>query len=526
MAIPPVNDSLPSSPPPGHSLRFDAISKSFPGVKALDGVSFDVHGGTVHALMGENGAGKSTLLKILSGAYSLDTGRLLIDGQSRQFASTSAAIHAGVSVIYQELHLVPELSVAENLYLGRLPNSAGWVHSGPLITAARQTLEALGEDVNPRTKIRSLPIAQRQMVEIAKALARNAQVIAFDEPTSSLSDREVDRLFTVITKLRAEGRVILYVTHRMDEVFRLCDAATVLRDGRHVQSFPSLKDVTRDDLVSRMVGRSIKDVFQYSPRPQLPSPNAMDVENIAGKGLAEPASFSVARGEILGIFGLVGAGRSELLKLIYGGERPTQGRVSVEGVPAHIPSPAHAIRNGIVLCPEDRKKEGIIPIRSVMENLNLSGRRHFSLLKFIINNRRERENARSYVKKLSIRTPSLQQLIMNLSGGNQQKVILARWLSENLKVILLDEPTRGIDVGAKSEIYAITYELASRGIGVVAVSSELPEVMGISDRLLVMRQGRIVANLKRGEATAAEILRLALPVQAFSSHKNLGAIPA
>jgi L-arabinose transport system ATP-binding protein len=320
--------------------------------------------------------------------------------------------------------------------------------------------------------------------------------------------------------------VILYVTHRMDEVFRLCDAATVLRDGRHVQTFPSLKDVTKDDLVTRMVGRSITDVFHYTTRPQLPAPNAMDVENIAGKGLAEPASFSVARGEILGIFGLVGAGRSELLKLIYGGEKPTNGRVSVDGVPAHIPSPAHAIRNGIVLCPEDRKKEGIIPIRSVMENLNLSGRRHFSLLKFIINNRRERENARSYVKKLSIRTPSLQQLIMNLSGGNQQKVILARWLSENLKVILLDEPTRGIDVGAKSEIYSIIYDLASRGIGVLAVSSELPEVMGISDRLLVMRQGRIVANLKRGEATAPEILRLALPVQPSSSHANLGAIPA
>jgi L-arabinose transport system ATP-binding protein len=497
-----------------HNLRFHSISKSFPGVRALADVSFDVAGGSVHALMGENGAGKSTLLKVLSGVYRPDTGQLLIDGQPAAFGSTSAALAAGVSVIYQELHLVPELSVAENLFLGHMHAAGGVVRFPAMRAAARALLSSLGESISPRAKISSLPIAQRQMVEIAKALTRNARVIAFDEPTSSLSDREVDRLFAVINRLRHEGRVILYVTHRMDEVYRLCDAATVLRDGRHVQTFPSLKGVPPGDLVARMVGRSIADVFRYTPRPHASNPNAIDVKDISGKGVHTPASFSVARGEILGIFGLVGAGRSELLKILFGATPARSGQIFIHGKPVHITSPRSAIRNGLVLCPEDRKKEGIIPIRSVMENLNISGRRHFSPLGFLINPARERQNADTFVKKLAVKTPSLKQLISNLSGGNQQKVILARWLSENIRVILLDEPTRGIDIGAKSEIYSIIYNLASQGIGVVAVSSELPEVMGISDRVLVMRQGALVADIPRNSPnfTPQNLLQHALPV--------------
>lgn len=490
-------------------LQFDAITKTFPGVRALDSVSFGVAEGSVHALLGENGAGKSTLLKILSGAYTPDKGRLSLGGRPHVFHSISQAIAANVATIYQELNLVPEMTVAENLYLGHLPHRLGWVNRKRLVDATLSQLAALGEDINPRAKVGSLPLAQRQMVEIAKALCRNARVIAFDEPTSSLSNREVEKLFSVIRELKRQGRVILYVSHRMGEIFRICDAATVLRDGRHIETFQTLDNVSASLLVSRMVGRSIDDIFHYSPRPH--GEAALVVDGLMGPGLREPVSFSVTQGEIVGFFGLVGAGRTELLKLLYGAARPSGGSVKVLGVPVRLRSPRDAIRAGVVLCPEDRKKEGAIPIRSVMENLNLSGRRHFSMLGFIINERRERENAARHVEKLAVRTPSLAQLMLNLSGGNQQKVILARWLSENLKVILLDEPTRGIDVGAKSEIYSIIYDLAQQGIGAVVVSSELPEVLGICDRIVVMREGRAVASLDRADATAEALLHLALP---------------
>jgi L-arabinose transport system ATP-binding protein len=495
-------------------LRFDGISKRFPGVRALDQVSFEVRGGSVHALLGENGAGKSTLLKVLSGAYQPDAGQLLLDGRPAVFRNAAAALSAGVAVIYQELHLAPELSVADNLFLGHLPATAGWIRGRTLFRATRDAMEALGEDIDPRARVSALSIAQRQMIEIAKALTRDARVLAFDEPTSSLSSREVERLFTVIGRLRAQGRIVLYVTHRMEEVFRICDAATVLRDGRHVETYPSLTGVAQGELVARMVGRSIADIFHYAPRERIPGPPAIEIENLEGLGLSRPATLAVARGEILGIFGLVGAGRTELLKLICSARVPSRGAIRVHGASARFRSPRDAIRGGVVLCPEDRKKEGIIPIRSVMDNLNISGRRHFSPLRFIISGKRERDNARAFVERLAIRTPSLHQLIVNLSGGNQQKVILARWLCENLKVVLLDEPTRGIDVGAKSEIYSIIYELAGRGIGVIAVSSELPEVMGIADRVLVMRQGRLVADIPRHspEFTSESILARALPV--------------
>jgi L-arabinose transport system ATP-binding protein len=491
-------------------LRFDNVGKTFPGVRALDAVSFGVRSGSVHALMGENGAGKSTLLKVLSGVYRPDTGRLIIGGNPQLFRSTGEAIRGGVGIIYQELHLVPELSVEENLYLGHLPNSGGWVNRGQLREAALRQLARFGEDISPKTKVGRLSIGQRQMVEIAKALTRDAKIIAFDEPTSSLSAQETDRLFAVIRDLRNAGHVILYVSHRMDEIYEVCDAATVLRDGRHVETFPSLSGITRDTLVQRMVGRSITDIFNYSPRPH--GNIALEVENVTGPGLSSPATFRVNKGEILGFFGLIGAGRSELMKLIYGATRRTSGVIRLDGQVLRNSRPADSIRQGIVLAPEDRKKEGIIPVRSVAENLNISGRRHFSPLGFFINPSRERENAHDYIRKLSIKTPTMRQLIRNLSGGNQQKVILARWLCEQPKVVLLDEPTRGIDVGAKSEIYSIIYELARQGVTVVVVSSELPEVMGISDRIVVMRSGKIAGVVDRADATQERLVGLALPV--------------
>ncbi len=491
-------------------LRFEAIRKAFPGVRALEDVSFGVREGSVHALLGENGAGKSTLLKILSGAYRPDGGRVLLGGCPHAFSDTAAAMAAGIAVIYQELHLAPDLSIAENMFLGHLHSRHGWLNRAALLEGCRKQLEALGEDLDPRVKVGRLSIAQRQLVEIAKALTREAKAIAFDEPTSSLSARETERLFGVIEELRRQGRVILYVSHRMEEVYRICDAATVLRDGRHVETFARLEGIAPDTLINRMVGRDITDIFHYQARAH--GRPALEVEGLEGRGLSAPACFSVAEGEILGFFGLVGAGRTELLKLIYGAEGATTGCVKVQGRRVDVNHPADAIRAGIVLCPEDRKKEGMVPVRSVQENLNLSSRRHFSRFGFWIDEGRERANAARFVEKLAVKTPSLRQLVQFLSGGNQQKVILARWLSEGMKVILLDEPTRGIDVGAKSEIYSIIYDLARQGIAVVVVSSELPEVMGLCDRVCVMRQGRIVGAFARGEATAETVLQMALPV--------------
>ncbi len=482
----------------------------FPGVKALDDVSFDVRAGSIHALMGENGAGKSTLLKILSGAYSPTGGALAINGGKRVFTNTADALAAGVAVIYQELHLVPEMSVAENLFLGHLPQRFGIVNRRALADAARKQLELIGENIDPWMKLGRLSLGQRQMVEIAKALTRGARIIAFDEPTSSLSDREVRRLFKIIRELRERGCAILYVSHRMEEIFELGDRITILRDGKHVET-NELANLTRDAVVQRMVGRKLADIYNYTPRAC--GENGMIVEGLCGPGLSEPCSFNAKSGEIFGFFGLIGAGRSELMKLLFGATEKTAGRVTIGGKPLEIVSPREAIEAGVVLCPEDRKKEGIVPVRSVLENTNLSARRRKARAGVLVDESWEQSNARDRCAQLRVKTPSVRQLIRNLSGGNQQKVILGRWLSETVKVILLDEPTRGIDVGAKSEIYGIMQELAKSGVCVIVVSSELPEVLGVSDRIAVMRQGKIAAILERADANEEKLLKLALPLE-------------
>jgi L-arabinose transport system ATP-binding protein len=482
----------------------------FPGVKALNDVSFGVNGGSIHALMGENGAGKSTLLKILSGAYTPSEGALVIGGERRVFHDTADALAAEVAVIYQELHLVPEMSVAENIFLGHLPRKMGMVDRRTLAEATRKQLALVGEMIDPRTKVSRLPLAQRQMVEIAKALTRGARIIAFDEPTSSLSDREVRRLFTIIRELKSRGCAVLYVSHRMEEIFELCDRITILRDGRHVET-SDLSQMTRDAVVHRMVGRELADIYHYTPRTH--GEVGLAVEGLCGPGLAEPCSFAANKGEIFGFFGLIGAGRTELMRLIFGAAQKTGGKVMLEGKVIQVRSPRMAIESGIVLCPEDRKKEGIVPVRSVLENTNLSARRRKARGGILINEAWERENARLRTEQLRVKTPSVRQLIRNLSGGNQQKVILGRWLSEPVKVVLFDEPTRGIDVGAKSEIYTIMQDLARQGVCVIVVSSELPEVLGVSDRIAVMRQGKIAAIVNRADANEASLLKLALPVE-------------
>ena len=497
--------------PPAY-LGFEGVSKAYGVVQALDDVSFGVSAGSVHALLGENGAGKSTLLKVLSGAHRPTRGSVRLGGQTQVFQSPAAAISAGVAVIYQELHLVPELSVAENLLLGHLPAWCGVVQRRRLREEATRQLAQFDDEIDPATKLGRLSIGQRQMVEIAKALSRGARVIAFDEPTSSLSARETERLFAVIRGLRGQGCIVVYVSHRLEEVFQICDAATVLRDGRHVCTFDTLAGITPDQIVRAMVGRDIRDIYGYQPRAA--GGPALELKGIRSPGLTEAVSLSVAQGEIVGLFGLVGAGRSELLRVVFGAARSAGGSVRVCGVPVQIASPRDAIRAGVLLCPEDRKKDGIIPVRSVLENINLSARRSTAYAGFVVNEGWERTNARSQIRQLGIRTPSLGQLVRNLSGGNQQKVILARWLSEQVKVLLLDEPTRGIDVGAKSEIYAIMYELARQGIGILMVSSELPEVLGVSDRVLVMREGRLAGEISRAAADEESVLRLALPQSA------------
>ena len=490
-------------------LSFRGISKTFPGVKALSDISFDCYSGQVHALMGENGAGKSTLLKILSGNYAPTSGSLVLRGEEISFADTTAALNAGIAIIYQELHLVPEMTVAENIYLGQLPSRGGFVNRSLLNYEARLQLEHLGLDIDPDTPLKYLSIGQWQMVEIAKALARNAKVIAFDEPTSSLSAREIDNLFRVIRELRKEGRVIIYVSHRMEEIFALSDAITVFKDGRYVCTFDDIKAVSHDRLVQAMVGREIGDIYGWQSREY--GDERLRLDQVKAPGVRTPISLAARSGEIVGLFGLVGAGRSELMKGIFGGTRLSGGQIFIDGQPVTINKPAQAIRAGMMLCPEDRKAEGIIPVHSVRDNINISARRKHIHAGCLINNAWESTNAEHHIKSLNIKTPGAQQLIMNLSGGNQQKAILGRWLSEDMKVILLDEPTRGIDVGAKHEIYNVIYALAASGVAVLFASSDLPEVLGVADRILVMREGEISGELLHDSANEQQALSLAMP---------------
>ncbi len=494
---------------PGDYLQFTDISKRFPGVLALSDISFGVPEGSVRALVGENGAGKSTLLKVLSGAHLPTTGSVRIGGKEMVFENTIQAIDAGVAVIYQELQLVSELSVAENIYLGHLPSGTVFIHHGELRDLARESLARVGlGDINPNIKLGRLSIGQRQMVEIAKALTRNAKVIAFDEPTSSLSSRETQVLFGIIRRLREQGKVIFYVSHRLEEIFEVCDSVTVFRDGRHITTNRDMSGLTRDDIVKYMVGREIIDIYNYKPRAV--GGVSLKVENVTGPGVTRPVSFDVKKGEIVGCFGLVGAGRTELMRILFGAARRESGTMELAGKPLDIKNTADAIRAGIMLCPEDRKKEGIIPGLSVQENTNISARRHHKNLIFLDKNW-EYQNVMEKIAELGIKTPSQRQLVKNLSGGNQQKVVLARWLAERINILLLDEPTRGIDVGAKSEIYEIIYRLAGEGIGVIAVSSDLPEVLGISDRILVFREGGLAGEVRREDATPEIILSMALP---------------
>ena len=497
-------------------LEATGISKSFPGVRALDGVSLRVRAGRLVALLGENGAGKSTLMNILSGVFAADTGSIRLDGREVRFANPREAQALGIGIVHQELNLIPYLSVAENIFLGREPQtSTGLIDYRRLHAETAAVLQRLDLHLPPETLISDLRVGQQQLIEIARAMSADARVLILDEPTSSLSSHEVEVLFGVIAELKSRGVGIVYITHKFEELARVGDDVTVMRDGRVVGE-ALLADLSLDALVRLMAGREPKEIFKKTATT--PGPELLRAEEISllGEGVGRPflvekVSFSLRQGEVLGIFGLVGAGRTELLETLFGlhPERST-GLVRVNGRPANFASPAEAIAAGLALAPEDRKRDGLVLSMSVAANASLASLDR-TLRGGLVNETREAESISPYIDRFRVKTPSLSELIVNLSGGNQQKVILAKWLATSPKILLLDEPTRGIDVNAKREIYAFIDELAGAGLGLIVVSSELPEVLALADRVLVMCEGRKTAEFDRADATPERVLHAALP---------------
>jgi ribose transport system ATP-binding protein len=496
-------------------LEIRAVSKSFPGVRALHAVSFTVEHGEVHALVGENGAGKSTLMKILSGAYTDFQGDLMLDGQPLVLGGPRDAQLRGIATIYQELNLIPELTVAENIFLGREPRTAtGLLDVARMDDEARGLLDRLNLAIPPNRPVKWLRVGEQQLVEVAKALSLDARLLILDEPTSALSQAEIERLFAVIAALKAHGVTMIYISHKFDEIFRIADRVTVLRDGELVGTLP-IAEADQPTLIRMMVGRDLSDLFPKSAAPI--GAEALRVENLhlapegerAGRSLHD-ISFQVQRGEIVGIAGLMGAGRTELLEAVYGvyPERRVRGTVAVDGQPRRIASPRDAIRAGLAFVTEDRKTQSLILISSVAHNLTLAALNRFLRLN-ILRRREEDVAVQDSIEKLRIKTPSAGVAVDKLSGGNQQKVALAKCLLTRPRVLLLDEPTRGIDIGAKVEIYGLISRLAQDGAAIVIASSELPELLAMCDRILVLCEGELSAELTRAEATQERIMEAA-----------------
>ena len=488
-------------------LRMRGIHKGFPGVKALDDVSLEVRTGEVVALVGENGAGKSTLIKILSGCYRADAGEIEFDGRRLDRFSPQQAQEFGISVIYQEFNLAPPLSVAENVFVGRQPRSGvGLVAFGRMQTATQDILDSLHLPLDARRLVETLSVAEQQMVEIAKAISFQAKIIVMDEPTAALTERETATLFELVRQLRGQGVSVIYISHRLEEVFEIADRVVVLRDGQNAGGMP-VGEATVEKIVRLMVGRDLKDMFRKEAVP-LGEP-VLEVRGLscAASGVHD-VNLSIRAGEIVGMAGLVGAGRTQIARAIFGVDAPDAGEVRVAGQPATIRSPRDAIRAGLGFLTENRKEQGLFLILAVRENVTAAGLGRLSRMDFI-RFAAERRVVGALIDQLRIRTPSQEQEVQYLSGGNQQKVVLARWLALRPRVLLLDEPTRGIDVGAKAEIYGLMGELARQGVGILMISSELPEVLGMSDRILVVREGAIAGELARDEATQESVIHLA-----------------
>ncbi len=489
-------------------LKMENISKSFPGVKALDNVSFTLARGTVHALMGENGAGKSTLMKCLFGVYKADSGRIYLEGREVSFKNSKDALIGGVAMVHQELNQAGELTVSENMWLGRFPRvikNTPFINSGEMINQTKDIFASLGLDIDPRTKIKNLPVAKRQMAEIAKAVSYGARVIVFDEPTSSLNTEEAERLFSIIKKLKDEGCGIIYISHKMEEILRISDEVTVMRDGKYIATKKS-NDVTTDEIIKLMVGRELSKRY---PEGEAAKDNILlEVKGLSGEySHLRNVSFSLKEGEILGISGLDGAGRTELLENLFGTATKKEGNIYLNGKEIYNKTPREAIKNGFAFVTEERRKSGIFGILGIRENTVISSLRTFLRGPFL-SKKHMNEKTGEYIKTLGIKTPSADTKIRSLSGGNQQKVIFSRWLLNSPKILLLDEPTRGIDVGAKYEIYSLITELAKGGCGVILVSSEMPELLGLCHRILVMSGGKVAGEVKP-DASQEDIMKLA-----------------
>ena len=488
-------------------LEMKNVVKVFPGVKALDGVTLRVRPGSVHVIVGENGAGKSTLMKIISGEYVADGGEMIYKGTPVGKRTILETINMGISMIAQELNPVGIMTVAENIFLGREPRLAkGIVDDKRMNAMAQEILDGMNIPYKATQQLRQLPVAGQQLVEIAKAVSRNASLVIMDEPTSSIADKEVDILFEQINKLRSRGVGIIYITHKMDEVFRIADDITVIRDGSGIETGPA-SNFDIDKLITLMVGRQITNLYPVNQTP--PGEVVLEIKNLSKRGKYQNINFQLHRGEILGFAGLVGAGRSEVMRAVFGLEPADSGEIYIEGVKTRIRDTADAFANGIGMVTEDRRGEGIIPAASVKENASIASIRKY-VRGFIIDEKAELQAAKASVDSMAAKYATMNQQIRNLSGGNQQKIILSRLMLMDLKVLILDEPTRGIDVGAKREIHQLMCNFAAKGYGVIMISSEMPEVLGMSDRIIVMHEGYITGELLRAEASQEAVMRLAV----------------
>ena len=488
-------------------LTADGIRKEFPGVLALDDVQFHLKRGTVHALMGENGAGKSTLMKILAGIYRPDQGEIRLKGQEIRLSSPLDALENGIAMIHQELNLMNYMTVAENIWIRREPlNKLGFVDHAEMNRKTAALFERLNISIDPAISVRDLSVANRQMVEIAKAISYESDVLIMDEPTSALTEREVEHLFTIIRDLKAHGLGIVYITHKMSELFEVADEVSVFRDGRYIGTHAS-SDVTRDDIIRMMVGREITQMF---PKEEVPIGDVvLSVKNLTLDGVFSDVSFDVRAGEILGFAGLVGSGRSNVAETLFGVTPAASGTIAIDGKQVMISSPVEAIRHRMAFLTEDRKETGCLLILDVLDNMQLASLHDQFVHSGFVDERNVTRTCEEMGRKLRIKTPNLYERVGNLSGGNQQKVLIGRWLLTNPRILILDEPTRGIDVGAKAEIHRLVTELARTGVAVIMISSELPEVLGMSDRIMVMHEGRVTGFLDRAEADQVSVMDLA-----------------
>jgi ribose transport system ATP-binding protein len=506
-------------------LRVQEVSKGFPGVQALDKVSFELRKGEVHALVGENGAGKSTLMKILSGVYRPDAGTITYKGKEIHFQNSREASAAGIGIIYQELNLVPHLTVAQNIYIGREPRTIlGYIDDKKMNVDATAILSKLNLTIDPSTRLNQLSISKQQMVEIAKALSQESEVLIMDEPTSALTESEIDELFKVIHSLRDRGVGIIYISHRLDELKHIVDRITIFRDGRYIAT-SEYTAITMEEIISKMVGRKLENMFP--PRFNVPtSKKLLEVRHIIQTGILKDISFDIFQGEILGIAGLMGAGRSELARAIFGADPITSGDILMDGKKLKIRSPADAIKHGIAYLPENRKEDGLAIKMRLDQNVTMANVPQVSKRFTIISSAQELQATKTYVADLDIHTSSLVQVVNNLSGGNQQKVVVAKWLFCDSRILIFDEPTRGIDVGAKYAIYQLIERLAREGVGVVMISSELPEIIGMTDRVLVLHEGSLTATLRTKDTSQEEILNYAagLNLEAVGAEKSAATI--